>query len=93
MKTRWQVKWCSRMRFDDCGDMMPDLAEYTIRNFPNKGLAAAFAVKITPDDYFACVRIHEQEYGLEFDYSEVKDWYTIDTYEIDVDDKFLYKIT
>ena len=81
-KTRYQVEWCSEMKFDDIGDMRPDYAEYTVRNFPTLGLATAFAEKIIVIDYFGCPRIHHQIFGYECEWDNDKTWYTIKSDEV-----------
>ncbi len=93
MKVRYQVEWCSKMQLDDCGDMQVDLAEYSIRNFPNIGLAKSFANKIKNDCYFRCPRVHKQVFGLEYEYDKDKTWYTTNSFELDFDSGSLGEIT
>ena len=81
MEKRYQVEWCSKMRFDEIGDMIPDLAEYSIRNFPTLGLADAFATKMITVCHFGCPQIHKQVFNYEYPEDKVKTWCTVESLE------------
>lgn len=53
----WEVEWCSKVVYDDCGDLTPDACEYTVRRFDDKIKADKFARETYPRAGFGSVRI------------------------------------
>lgn len=56
----YEVEWCYEIAFVDGNPeygIEPDKCKYAFRDFPNRGLARAFAKKIFPKDQFGAVRI------------------------------------
>lgn len=61
MDKGFEVEWCYELPSDGHGGCDIDNAKYACKDFPNRGLAMAFARRMLPKDCFGSVRVTEFE--------------------------------
>lgn len=77
-ETAWEVEWAVSVEREDDGSMLPDTAQYVIKDYATRDAAVKYAKTVVARDVFGSVRVtpfhidelFEREYDGDAEYIE-----------------------